>query len=1792
MIKYRNKKLLALLLTLCMVFSWNTGVHTAKGQTEQAKAKISEDDVIQVMAATGAAITFYVGGSGASDANKGTGVEGPFATLARASQAVNLSGTGLYEIVMLGDTCEVAPSQFGDGQNNIQVSIRTVTGSAIIIREPECTGDIITVADHASLSLGDSSGEYSSTLTINGGRGYKNSYTKDGSIIKVQNQGTLSLYEDVVLRDNFHHIDTYKGNGGAVYNNGTFLMYGGSILDNLAAYAGSGVYNVGTFRLYGGLIQNNYYAYQGSGVYNGKGGSFEMFDGQILDNESEYGSGVFNDGIFRLKGGTISGNSAYGGGGIYNYSLDALLEISGGLISNNLGYLLGGGIYSYGNIVMTGGTIRNNVCESASTPYDDINDDNGGGIYHGSGSFTMSGGSLEGNSAELGGAVYISDRAEFRMSGGMIDNNTAEKGGALYVDGQFTISGNAEIPGASNPSNNVYTTRPIKLGGDLYSSERISLTLDSYTNAVGVQCLEDEFPGLASKYYTNFILTNSNYSLNQQGIIEFLGSLTTYYVGGEGAKDTNSGTSPEQAFATLEHAVEVGNDAFSCFILQADQELTREIKLKGTLTIRGDGTPRRITRSKEFSGYNLFLVDEGTIVHFGSSDNSDPADSLIIDGENRFAYYAVIKVKGTLNLHSGVSIQNHDLGNGCILNYAGTVNIYEGCRLEANSTEEMGIITNYGTLRMFGGTICNNTGSAIVNLKDRYDGVVGSVFMTGGEIYGNEAVYGKKAAYGDEAVYGDAISNQGLLELSGSVSFPEQGGSRDDIFLMDADSVVTLAGDFDTMDPIPIRKENYYDGERILVGAASLINTYHTKFVLDNPHYALNHLGEVYYSLSINNYYVNSAGSDDNPGTEAAPYATLNKAVEQIGDGKGVIVVQSDLTLLKSVVIQGNITLMTDGKVHTIYRGEPFEEYSGKYFDYSPMLLVYGKLNLGNPKGGDQQAKLILDGGGEDGIVANAPIILNRGYLNLYDEAVLQNNNSATGGSDGTALISQGTLYMYGGRVQNNNSDMISGIAIIGGSFVMEGGTICNNLAESFSGVFVEGAEFHMSGGRITDNRCSTDPNEMGISGVFLATSSFLMHGGEISGNSGLTTGVVSERSNVSIKGGNISDNQGMYNGLIMFDSNLRISGGSIGGESKEGISHIVIMDSKLFISGEFQIQENNQIVCRIDDISDHIYIEGPLHKGGPVKQIRVLLYNAAIGDYDESYTIGQQIISGSQYTVTEEDISEFNLADPDYAINLSGKIGRAIKDTWVNATANDNLVFNGKVKTFTVKVTDGDTLLTEGSDYIVRYTNNLHAGKASVTVIGTGNYAGKVNRDFTIQKTTALRLETSAPAVSYYKASDKKTEEELLQSITLSEVCVATDTGYFYVPVKWSLTGGTYDPRGGSYTYTATVLGSEDVSVAGLTLTAQIVVLPETPYLQESGAYLAAGAFSDKSVSISYYLEGASLIAEYQLPEGIGGTMEEGALSLLINSTRMIRELEREDIDKLTILLPSAYQGAGDNSNLLGVEAVLAAELLRRAKELGKDLTVALTDASGKVSYSWTFYAADLKNSSEEITDVNLKLSLQEIEGDEALAALLNSSSDTEEARGLIIHFDHEGVLPSQASVRIYVADREGISSGSRIYLYHYNRISNKLETLPFSSLYTVDEEGYITVSLLHCSDYVMLTKEADSSVVSSLRNQIRVNAESELISLGGLKPNTTRIIISLPKTLELVDSLEDMTSQSAIGGVTATFRSTNPKVATVDEKGRVTAKKTGTTSILVTVTLYSGKVKTFHVYIRVKKA
>ena len=91
----------------------------------------------------------------------------------------------------------------------------------------------------------------------------------------------------------------------------------------------------------------------------------------------------------------------------------------------------------------------------------------------------------------------------------------------------------------------------------------------------------------------------------------------------------------------------------------------------------------------------------------------------------------------------------------------------------------------------------------------------------------------------------------------------------------------------------------------------------------------------------------------------------------------------------------------------------------------------------------------------------------------------------------------------------------------------------------------------------------------------------------------------------------------------------------------------------------------------------------------------------------------------------------------------------KSIKLTDITLSST-SYTYNGSSKTPAVTVTDGTKTLVSGTDYSVKYTNNINTGTAKVTVTGMGNYKDSVEKNFTIDQKSLSNAEVNLSSSSY----------------------------------------------------------------------------------------------------------------------------------------------------------------------------------------------------------------------------------------------------------------------------------------------------------------------------------------------------------------------------------------------------------------------------------------------------------
>lgn len=396
----------------------------------------------------------------------------------------------------------------------------TVIGNGHTLTAPLSAVD---VSNGAKVYFGDGS----STLTLK-------SVDTEGDnpgIIFVREGSQCHMYDKVTLKD--HKGNNYFG-GGVTVEGGLFHMHGG-LIDNCGIDGGSvcygggvAVFAGGEFIMDGGTISNCYaasdyndnnelrYTAMGGGVFVTGGSTFIMNSGTIrgctatnmgggIAVDISYGERVaYNTGNIKsravINGGTITGNSADYGAGIFASGLHYAyasaiatvnpgigtpdnpgLYMNGGTVSENTAAKDGGGVFICGirqedNITLSNATVSGNAAVSGA----------GIMINEGLKKTVINGCTVSGNaSSSYGGGIALTKNSfgdtlikDTTITNNTTTNNNNKRGAGVYYDKESKL----EISGENTIQNNKYNNKlnnlnilslkkPVYVTGDLTGSQ-------------------------------------------------------------------------------------------------------------------------------------------------------------------------------------------------------------------------------------------------------------------------------------------------------------------------------------------------------------------------------------------------------------------------------------------------------------------------------------------------------------------------------------------------------------------------------------------------------------------------------------------------------------------------------------------------------------------------------------------------------------------------------------------------------------------------------------------------------------------------------------------------------------------------------------------------------------------------------------------------------------------------------------------------------------------------------------------------------------------------------------------------------------------------------------------------------------------------------------------------------------------------------------------------------------------------------------------------------------------------
>lgn len=419
----------------------------------------------------------------------------------------NISGTVLFD-------GNIADGAAGSGGGILNLSIVNLTGAVNVQR------------NRSNRAGGGIEAAAGSTTTMTGGQLFENNTGVAPASANPGNGGGL-------------HI---TGNGNATLNN-VFIN------TNVAALEGGGLWNgSGTMNI-GGTTEISQNTASGPAADDGGGGLFQAAGGtstitgtvqinnNIANGAAGSGGGILNLSIVNATGTAIRANRANrAGGGIEAAAGTTTTLTNVNLTQNNAGVAPataspgnGGGLHitGNGNLTYTGGSVGSNLAAleggglwngsgtmtlsgldiSSNTASGPAADDGGGGVFNNGGTLNISNTRLDSNIADgasgSGGGILNNTGGTLVMNGGSLSGNRAPRAGGGIEDNagagvtltNVTVNSNTtsanpgnggglHITGAGNVTINTSTfsnNTAANEGGGLWNSAAGSLTLNSTT---------------------------------------------------------------------------------------------------------------------------------------------------------------------------------------------------------------------------------------------------------------------------------------------------------------------------------------------------------------------------------------------------------------------------------------------------------------------------------------------------------------------------------------------------------------------------------------------------------------------------------------------------------------------------------------------------------------------------------------------------------------------------------------------------------------------------------------------------------------------------------------------------------------------------------------------------------------------------------------------------------------------------------------------------------------------------------------------------------------------------------------------------------------------------------------------------------------------------------------------------------------------------------------------------------------------------------------------------------------
>ena len=895
----------------------------------------------------------------------------------------------------------------------------------------------------------------------------------------------------------------------------------------------------------------------------------------IINGNNTCGGGVSvndNRANFIMEGGTISGNSADEGGGVYVH-IGTFIMI-GGEISGNNAAEWGGGVEMYGGTFeMSGGTISgNNAAEW------------GGGVEMYGGTFEMSGGEILYNNASQGGGVDVYD-GTFEMSSGYFGANTIYRyGGTVYITGGYFASDPASYVSEGYINGSTHTV--VQLSDENHYGDEDYLQGYPYAVYLSGQTPDYAVEDVNATYGTNYTPNVSN-NIHNAGI-------TYSYISGEQTvSELPSVVGQHNVTAAFAATVVTDDDGTKTYYPSDTETFTVTISPVITTTSLEDatyGTEYNQTLGINPAGSATWSITSGSLpAGLTLNESTGVISGTPMDVGGRYIFTVCATVNGIsteqeFSIMLNKASQSAPAANeGYIIDYsAETITILDG--YEVYTAQDSGT-------QIISGSITNYIGQTVYirlaetdthNLSGWTEVTISARPNTPSSVTGSYAVSttdDTKFVYTITAIEGAEYSKDGTswqksnvfdgITPESTVTFYARIAATDSSFVSTAASVEVEFNKLAGSGTVEIT--GWTEGES--ANAPSPTST--TNGTANVTYLYVSTDGAGYSSeqapTNAGSYCVTATFAETAVYAEVTVYcdftiaecmaivafdgkieycATVNEAfdyaneLETYADGEGadangraIITLQSNVTTSATLTVSsGNyITLDLNGYMLRMTG-------SGSVISVSGDLLLSDAENSSagsHEVGGVTYDTGVITGGTgtNDGYTYGGGVYVgSNGTFEMSGGTIA--GNSATG--DGGGVYVKGTFTMENGTIAYNaaGGGSCGGGVYVGGTFTMENGTISGNTAGIGGGVYVYDT-FTMNGGTVSDNAAGNGD------GVYVS-GDFTMNGGEISGNEGHGVFVYNE-STFNMKGGYFGNNTievFTIPGLSDYDGHVYITGG------------------------------------------------------------------------------------------------------------------------------------------------------------------------------------------------------------------------------------------------------------------------------------------------------------------------------------------------------------------------------------------------------------------------------------------------------------------------------------------------------------------------------------------------------------------------------------------------------------------------------------------------------------------------